>query len=208
MITRFVDETATGVSQGPSYKGGDLTPVGLRNHVATEHHPLLSRMRSPVLSERGGSALARGSRYRDSPQATKVMPLGKEPSKPRLTFDARFLNLMIKDRPFRTDRVGKIAQCVWEGASHIWRVIIRRGSTPYLLRRILGRGRGNSTSSRRCVLDGNSLRSSVTHCQRPPGVDLDRWFLFDELQIDHVTHFRGAIQGGSGSGVLGDESVL
>lgn len=50
------------------------------------------------------------------PKPSIVLPLGVEPTKPRATWDARYLNLMMKDCPFKMDGVGKIAQCAWEGA--------------------------------------------------------------------------------------------
>ena len=45
-----------------------------------------------------------------------VLPLGVEPKKPRLIWDARWLNLMCRHLPFTMDGVGKVAQCAWKGA--------------------------------------------------------------------------------------------
>lgn len=49
----------------------------------------------------------------------KVLPLGVEPKKPRLIWDARWLNLMCKHSRFTMDGVGKVAQCAWQGAHQV-----------------------------------------------------------------------------------------
>ena len=48
-----------------------------------------------------------------------VLPLGVEPSKPRLFWDGRYLNLMCTHMPFAMDSVGKVAQCSWFGAHQV-----------------------------------------------------------------------------------------
>ena len=48
-----------------------------------------------------------------------VLPSGVEPKKPRLIWDARWLNLMCSHSPFTMDGVGKVAQCAWRGAHQV-----------------------------------------------------------------------------------------
>ena len=48
-----------------------------------------------------------------------LLPLGVEPKKPRLMWDARWLNLMCAHSPFTMDGVGKVAQCAWPGAHQV-----------------------------------------------------------------------------------------
>ena len=48
-----------------------------------------------------------------------VLPLGVEPKKPRLIWDARWLNLMCVHSPFTVDGVGKVAQYAWPGAHQV-----------------------------------------------------------------------------------------
>ena len=52
----------------------------------------------------------------ESPPPHLVMPLTVEPSKPRLCHDNRFLNLWIKDTPFRLDNLSMIPRYVYEGS--------------------------------------------------------------------------------------------
>lgn len=53
------------------------------------------------------------------PKPHMVLPLGVEPQKPRLIWDARWLNLMCPHLPFTMDEVGKVAQCAWKGAHQV-----------------------------------------------------------------------------------------
>lgn len=48
-----------------------------------------------------------------------VLPLGVGPKKPRLFWDARWLNLMRRHLPFTVDGVGNVAQCAWEGSYQV-----------------------------------------------------------------------------------------
>ena len=48
-----------------------------------------------------------------------MLSLGVEPKKPRLIWDARWLNLMCRHLPFAMDGVGKVAQCAWKGAYQV-----------------------------------------------------------------------------------------
>ena len=67
-------------------------------------------------------SLAKWSEVADvptQPRPRMVLPLGVEPSKPRLFWDDRYLNLMCTHMPFAMDSVGKVAQCSWFGAHQV-----------------------------------------------------------------------------------------
>ena len=53
------------------------------------------------------------------PRPRICLPLGVEPNKPRLIWDAQYLNPMCKHSPFQMDGVGKVAQCSWKGAQQV-----------------------------------------------------------------------------------------
>lgn len=115
-VHEFVNPKAEGTFQGHEFKGADLTPVELPNHVPEKYREF---MHSTIADYTKTGVVVPWSQVADisvHPKPHMVMPLGVEPSKPRATFDARYLNLMMKDCPFQMDGVGKIAQCAWEGA--------------------------------------------------------------------------------------------
>lgn len=115
-VHEFVNPKAEGTFQGHEFIGADLTPVELPNHVPEEYWEF---MQSTIADYTRTGVVVPWSQIADvsaHPKPHMVMPLGVEPSKPRATFDARYLNLMMKDCPFQMDGVGKIAQCAWEGA--------------------------------------------------------------------------------------------
>ena len=112
----FVDPTAHGEFQGRSYRGADLTAVHLPNHVP---HEFSSWVTGEIAALVQTGCVARWEDIADTelhPKPHLVLPLGVEPTKPRLLWDARWLNLMCKHSPFSMDGVGKVAQCAWRGA--------------------------------------------------------------------------------------------
>ena len=115
----FVDSHAQGTFQGRQYSGPDLTSVHLPNHVPAEH---CSWVTAEVEQLVGTGCIARWADVADTSLYTKphmVLPLGVEPKKPRLIWDARCLNLMCVHSPFTMDGVGKVAQCSWPGAHQV-----------------------------------------------------------------------------------------
>lgn len=115
----FIDKNATGVFQGLSYSGQDLTSVHLPNHVPDEH---ASWVTDEVAKLAATGCVAKWKDVADisvHPKPQMVLPLGVEPKKPRLIWDARWLNLMCAHRPFSMDGVGKVAQCAWPGAHQV-----------------------------------------------------------------------------------------
>ena len=57
---------------------------------------------------------------------TLILPLGVEPEKPRLLWDARFLNLFLKHCPFSLDGVDKVPTATWEGM-HLFKLDHKSG---------------------------------------------------------------------------------
>ena len=115
----FVDSRAQGTFQGRQYSGPDLTSVHLPNHVPAEH---CSWVTTEVEQLVGTGCIARWADVADTSLYTNphtVLPLGVEPKKPRLIWDARWLNLMCVHSPFTMDGVGKVAQCAWPGAHQV-----------------------------------------------------------------------------------------
>lgn len=115
-ITDFVDKAAKGTFLGKEYKGEDLTAAEFENHVPKEFESWVSEQIAKLLAS---SVIQKWSSVADisvDPKPHMVMPLGVEPSKPRLFLDARWLNLMMRHIPFTMDGVGKVAQVAWEGA--------------------------------------------------------------------------------------------
>ena len=115
----FVDSRAQGTFQGHQYSGPDLTSVHLPNHVRVEH---CSWVTAEVVKLVKTGCIARWADVADTSLYTKphmVLPLRVEPKKPRLIWDARWLNLMRVHSPFTMDGVGKVAQCAWPGAHQV-----------------------------------------------------------------------------------------
>ena len=81
---------AEGVFQGQAYRGADLTPVELPNHVPPVFRSFMDEtidefVRTGVVATWDGVA--------DTalhPKPRTVQPLGVEPNKPRATYDARY----------------------------------------------------------------------------------------------------------------------
>ena len=118
-VHEFVDPTAHGVFQGHAYNGKDLTAVEIPNHVPTEFETWVDLEIDELVKQ---GSLAKWSEVADvstQPRPRMVLPLGVEPSKPRLFWDGRYLNLMCTHMPFAMDSVGKVAQCSWFGAHQV-----------------------------------------------------------------------------------------
>ena len=118
-LHEFVDSRAQRTFQGHQYSGPDLTSVHLPNHVPAEHCSWVTAEVEQLVST---GCIARWANVADTSLYTKphmVLPLGVEPKKPRLIWDARWLNLMCVHSPFTMDGVGKVAQYAWPGAHQV-----------------------------------------------------------------------------------------
>ena len=102
-LHEFVDPEATGLFQGRRYRGSDLTPIELPNHIPQEFEDWAS-VELSQLEQKGCIArwdLVAGTNESHHPKM--CLPLGIEPKKPRLFWDGRWLNLMCRHSPFRMD---------------------------------------------------------------------------------------------------------
>ena len=116
-VLDLVDFAAKRLFQRHSYNdGADLTSAHLTNHVPDYLAPWGTN-KVQVLVDKG--CVTRWADVIDVsvyPKPHMVLPRGVEPKKPRLIWDARWLNLMRRHLPFTMDGVGKVAQCAWKGA--------------------------------------------------------------------------------------------
>ena len=67
-------------------------------------------------------SLAAWSKVADTkaqPRPRICLPLGVGPNKPRLIWDARYLNSMGKHSPFQLNAGGKVIQCSWIGGNQV-----------------------------------------------------------------------------------------
>ena len=88
----FVDSRAQGTLQGRQYSGPDLTSVHLPIHVPAKRCSWVTTEVEQLVST---GCIARWADVADISLFTKphmVLPLGVEPKKPRLIWDARWLN--------------------------------------------------------------------------------------------------------------------
>ena len=63
--------------------------------------------------------MVNGSGHQGPARPRVCLPLEVDPNKPRLIWDARYLNSMCKHSPFQMDGVGKVAQGSWKGAQQV-----------------------------------------------------------------------------------------
>ena len=113
----FVDPDVTGLFQGCRYRGSDLTPIELPNHIPQEFEDWAS-VEVSQLEQKGCIArwdLVAGI---DEPPASQDVPsLEIESKKPRLFWDGRWLNLICSHSPLRMDGVGSRSVCMARCAS-------------------------------------------------------------------------------------------
>lgn len=115
----FADPSTCGMFQGQQYNGADLTSAHLSNHVPDEFRSWVTNEVAALVRT---GCVARWDDVADSSihrTPHMVLPLAVEPKKPRLIWDARWLNLMCRHVPFTMDGVGKVAQCAWPGAHQV-----------------------------------------------------------------------------------------
>lgn len=106
----FVDPSARGSIQSHQYDGGELTQIFLSNHVPDEFRSWVTTEVEALVTK---GCVVRWADVADTTTYEKphmILPLGIEPKKPQLIWDARWLNLMCHFL-FSMDGVGKVAQC-------------------------------------------------------------------------------------------------
>ena len=106
-IHEFINENASGSFQGREYTGAELTAAEYSNHVPAEHEAWVDSEVQKLVYQGGIAEWLKVANVSDQPRPRMVMPLGIEPNKPRLIYDARWLNLMCRHVPFAMDSVGR-----------------------------------------------------------------------------------------------------
>ena len=94
-----------------------MTPIELPNHVPASHDGWVNNEIESLVQKGSLTAWSTVADTKTQPRPRICLPLGVEPSKPRLIWDARYLNPMCKHSPFQMDGVGKVAQCSWKGVN-------------------------------------------------------------------------------------------
>ena len=96
-----------------------MTPIELPNHVPASHDGWVNNEIESLVQKGSLAAWSTVADTETQPRPRICLPLGVEPSKPRLIWDTRYLNSMCKHSPFQIDGVGKVAQCPWKGAQQV-----------------------------------------------------------------------------------------
>ena len=110
---------STRVFEGSLFNGADVTPIELPNHVPASHDEWVNNEIEPLVQKGSLTAWSTVADTKTQPQPRICLPLGIEPSKPRLIWDAQYLNSMCKHSPFQMDGVGKVAQCSWKEVQQV-----------------------------------------------------------------------------------------
>ena len=118
-LSRFIDPGSAGTFEGFQFKGADATSIELPNHVSTSHDGWIDTEIESLVQKGSLAPWVTVADANAQPGPRLCLPLGVEPNKPRLIWDARYLNYMCKHSPFQIDRVGKAAQCSWKGAQQV-----------------------------------------------------------------------------------------
>ena len=118
-LSEFIDPIAVGIFEGFPFDGADVTPIELPNHVPTSHDGWVNNGIESLVQKDSLAAWSTVADTKTQPRPRICLPLGVEPSKPRLIWDARYLSSMCKHSPFQMDGVGKVAQCSWKGVQQV-----------------------------------------------------------------------------------------
>jgi hypothetical protein len=98
----------TGKWKGKSYNAASPPPAAFRNHPAAlspEFQPFVS---SKIAEMVASGALRRLGRAGTVPRPRVVLPIGVEPTKPRLICDARYISLWCRDLPFSFENLSML----------------------------------------------------------------------------------------------------
>ena len=110
---------SAGIFEGSQFKGADVTPIELPNHVPTSHDRWVNSEIESLVQKGSLAAWSTVADTKTQPRPRICLPLGVEPNKPRLIWDTRYLNSMCKHSPFQMGGVGKVAHCSWKGAQQV-----------------------------------------------------------------------------------------
>ena len=115
-LSEFIGPMSAGIFEGSPFKGPDVTTIELPNHVPASHDGWVNNEIESLVQKGSLVAWSKVADTKTQPRPRICLPLGVEPNKPRLIWDARYRNSMCNYSPFQMDGVGKVAQCSWKGA--------------------------------------------------------------------------------------------
>ena len=115
-LSEFIDSMSAGIFEGSPFKGADVPSIELPNHVPASHDGWVNDEIQSLVQKGSLAAWSTAADTKTQLRPRICLPLGVEPNKPRLIWDARCLNSMCKHSPFQMDGVGKVAQCSWKEA--------------------------------------------------------------------------------------------
>ena len=113
-IELFFNQFTREVYKGKKVEAKNPTPIQLKNYVPTE---FASWVNTTIKEYKRIQMLVPWSEVRRENEnllPDLILPLGIEPQKPRLLWDARYLNLFCKQCPFSLDGVDKVRVIGWE----------------------------------------------------------------------------------------------
>ena len=89
----------------PFQNRADVTPIVLPNHVPAAHDGWVNNEIESLVVKGSLAAWSTVADSKTQPRPRIYLPLGEEPSKPRLSWDARYLNYGQALPPFQMDGV-------------------------------------------------------------------------------------------------------
>ena len=110
-LSEFIDPVSAGIFEGSQFKGADVIPTELPNHVLTSHDGWVNTEIKSLVQKGSLAGWSTVADTKTQPRPRICLRLGVEPNKPRRIWDARYLNSMYKYSLFQMDGVGKVAQC-------------------------------------------------------------------------------------------------
>ena len=118
-LSEFIHPMPAGIFESSQFKGADVTSIKLPSDAPTLHDGWVNTEIESLVQKGSLVAWSTVADTETQPRQRIYLPLGVEPIKPPLIWDARYLNPMCKHFPFQMDGVGKIAQCSWKGAQQV-----------------------------------------------------------------------------------------
>ena len=113
-IESFFKPFTREVYKGKNIKAKLPPPICLSNYVPQDFFPWVNETINEYKRIKMLVPWSQVRRQGESMLPDLILPLGVEPNKPRLLWDARYLNLFLKHCPFTLDGVDKISTIGWE----------------------------------------------------------------------------------------------
>ena len=154
-----------------------MTPIELPNHAPTSHDGWVNTEIEPLAQESSLAACPTVADTEAQPRLRICNPLEVEFNKPRLIWDARYLNSICKHPPFQMDGVGKVARCSRKGSQQV-----TLDHKSRLTMSCWSPSPGSTTLGRYCVSDGvpppymyHSLSDAVVQYLRSQDILTSAW---------------------------------